>query len=136
MKSALLLVLLLALGACARPDPQAKAREKALEARVAKLESQLAAVQTALQRVQAQAAGQSGNSQQVAARAAAQFCATQLASSLEEYRQDNARFPAMKAVSLPRACDGFRVAWSQLDKAHYRFGVSGPSGSELAGETR
>jgi hypothetical protein len=136
MKAALLLVPLLALSACARPDPQAEARTKALEARVAQLESKLAALQAAVQRVQAQSAGSSGDAQQVAARAAAQYCATQLASGLEEYRQDNARFPAMPAVSLPKACDGFRVAWSRLDKAHYRFGVSGPNGPELAGETR
>lgn len=135
-RSVLPLIVPLLLGSCARPDAQAVARQQALEARVARLESQLADVQAAVRRAQAQSVHQAGDAQQLAARAAAQYCATQLASSLEAYRQDNARFPAMSAVVLPSACAGFRVAWTQLDKAHYRFGVGGPGGTELAGEKR
>ena len=74
--------------------------------------------------------------QQATARAAAQYCATQLASSLEEFRQDNARYPGMSALTLPSACQGFRVAWTALDKAHYHFQVSGQTGSVLASEVR
>lgn len=136
LKSVLPLFLLLPLTACSRPDISAEqaARMQALEARITTLETQVSALK------KAQAArplgAQADTSQQATARAAAQYCATQLASALEEYRQDNARYPAVSAVTLPSACQGFRVAWTGLEKAHYRFQVSGQSGGVLTSEVR
>ena len=136
MKSVLLLSLLLMLTACSRPDASAEqaARMQALDARITTLEAQVAALK------RAQAArpldAQVGNPQQATARAAALYCAGLLASSLEEYRQDNARYPGMNAVVLPSACQGFRVAWTRLEKGHYRFQVSGQAGGVLASEQR
>ena len=136
MKSVLPLLLLFMLTACSRPDASAEqaARMRALEARITALEAQV----STLKRVQAARLpdAQADNSQQATARAAAQYCATQLASALEEYRQDNARYPAGSAVTLPSACQGFRVAWTGLEKAHYRFQVSGQSGGVLTSEVR
>lgn len=132
-KSGVLLGLLLVLSACSRPND---ARVQALETRVATLEAQV----QAMQKAQAAQIGRAGSaeesSQQATARAAAQYCATQLASSLEEFRQDNARYPGMSALTLPSACQGFRVAWTALDKAHYHFQVSGQTGGVLASEVR
>ena len=136
MKPVAPLFLLLTLTACSRPEVSAEqaARMQALEARITTLETQVSALK------EAQAArpldAQAGTSQQATARAAALYCAGLLASSLEEYRQDNARYPGMNAVALPSACQGFRVAWTQLEKAHYRFQVSGQSGGVLASEQR
>ena len=135
MKVALPLALVFALTACSRPDASADqaTRMQALEARIATLEAQLAA----LKRSQAAPpVPQEGDPQQATARAAALYCAGLLASSLEEYRQDNARYPGMNAVVLPSACQGFRVAWTQLGKAHYRFQVNGQAGGVLASEQR
>ncbi|WP_424952207.1 hypothetical protein [Deinococcus sp.] len=132
LRSVLPMVLILNLAACSRPDD---ARVQQLEARVTSLEAQIGAMRKAAE--QARVAGAPGSdSQQATARAAAQYCATQLASSLEEYRQDNARYPAMSAVALPSACQGFRVAWERLEKAHYQFSVSGQAGAVLASEVR
>ncbi len=128
MKSALLLVPLLFLNACSRPDDS---RVQQLEGRVARLEAQVAR----LQQVRASEPADA-TPQQATARAAAQYCATLLASSLEEYRQDNARYPAVSGVTLPSACQDFRVAWVRLEAAHYRFQVSGQAGGVLASETR
>ena len=136
MKAALTLALVFALTACSRPDTSAEqaARMQALEARITTLETQVSALK------KAQAARpvgvQADTSQQATARAAALYCAGLLASNLEEYRQDNARYPGMNAVALPSACQGFRVAWTQLEKSHYRFQVSGQSGGVLASEQR
>ena len=136
MKSVLPLLLLFMLTACSRPDASAEqaARMRALEARITALEAQV----SALKRVQAARLpdAQADNSQQATARAAALYCAGLLASSLEEYRQDNARYPGMNAVALPSACQGFRVAWTRLEKGHYRFQVSGQTGGVLASEQR
>ncbi len=136
MKSVLPLILLFMLTACSRPEVSAGqvARMQALEARISALEAQV----SALKRAQANSVSsvQAGTSQQATARAAALYCAGLLASSLEEYRQDNARYPGMNAVALPGACQGFRVAWTRLEKAHYRFQVSGQTGGVLASEQR
>jgi len=132
-KPGALLGLLLVLGACSRPDA---AREQALETRVATLEAQMQAMQKAQTARSDRSSSAEDSSQQATARAAAQYCATQLASSLEEFRQDNARYPGMSALTLPSACQGFRVAWTALDKAHYHFQVSGQTGSVLASEVR
>lgn len=125
--------LLFVLSACSRPDD---ARERALETRVATLEAQVQAMQKAQATRSTRAGSTDDSPQQATARAAAQYCATQLASSLEEFRQDNARYPGMSALTLPSACQGFRVAWTALDKAHYHFQVSGQTGSVLASEVR
>lgn len=135
MKAALILALVFALTACSRPEASAEqtARMQALEARISTLETQLAA----LKRSQAAPPhSQSDDPQQATARAAALYCAGLLASSLEEYRQDNARYPGMNAVALPSACQGFRVAWTRLEEAHYRFQVNGQAGGVLASEQR
>jgi hypothetical protein len=132
----LALALLLGLTACSRPntassDPATTERLQKLEARISVLEAQVKAVQGAQS-----GAGVDAGAQQATARAAAQYCATQLASALEEYRQDNGGYPQIRAVTLPSACQGFRVAWSGLEKTHYRFQVSGQAGGVLASETR
>ena len=134
MRSVLPLLVLFTLTACSRPDTSAEqaARTRALEARITALEAQV----SALKRATSVAGTQAGTSQQATARAAALYCAGLLASDLEEYRQDNARYPGMNAVALPSACQGFRVAWTRLEKAHYRFQVSGQSGGVLASEQR
>ncbi|MGY2893412.1 hypothetical protein [Deinococcus sp. UYEF24] len=137
MKSALpklALALSLLLTACSRPETVHAATTEdvqKLEARVSALEAQVKAMQQA-RPGEATDAG----AQQATARAAAQYCATQLASALEEYRQDNARYPAAQAVTLPSACQGFRVAWTGLEKTHYKFQVSGQTGAVLASEVR
>ena len=133
MKWSVSLLLFFALTSCARPTSDDRVQR--LETRVAKLESQVARLQQAS--VQAGAGAVPNTDPQLATdRAAAQYCATQLASSLEEYRQDNARYPAMSGVVVPRACQGYRVAWSRLEAGHYRFEVNGQGGRELASETR
>ena len=139
-KSVLPLALLLMLTACTRPDParsdtSATERFQQLEARISVLEGQVVSLKKAAQQALPGGASDAG-AQQVTARAAAQYCATQLASALEEYRQDNRRYPAVRAVTLPSACQGFRVAWTGLEKTHYRFQVSGQAGGVLASETR
>ena len=137
MKSALpklALVLSLLLTACSRPETVHSATTgdvQKLEARLVVLEAQVKAMHQA-RPGDAPDAG----SQQATARAAAQYCATQLASVLEEYRQDNGRYPAAQAMTLPSACQGFRVAWTELVKTHYRFQVSGQAGGVLASEAR
>ncbi|GGJ65770.1 hypothetical protein [Deinococcus aquiradiocola] len=128
MKFACLVLLLSVLTACSRPDAES-ARVQALEGRVARLEAQVAALRQA-------GAARPDDAQSATAGAAAQYCATQLASAMEEYRQSNDRYPGMSGVSLPSACEGFRVAWPRLDGAHYRFEVSGESGKVLASEAR
>lgn len=126
-------LLLLALTSCARPTSDDRIQH--LEARVAKLEAQVAILRQSA--VQPGSGGTvNADSQLATDRAAAQYCATQLASSLEEYRQDNARYPAMSGVVVPRACQGYRVAWTRLEAGHYRFQVNGQGGRELASETR
>ncbi len=136
MKSVLPLLLLFTLTACSRLDTSAEqaARTRALEARITALEAQVSVLK------KAQAArlpdAQAETSRQATARAAALYCAGLLASGLEEYRQDNARYPGMNAVALPSACQGFRVAWTRLEKGHYRFQVSGQAGDVLATEQR
>ncbi len=133
MKWSVSLLLFFALTSCARPTSDDRVQR--LETRVAKLEAQVARLQQAS--VQARAGAVPNTDPQLATdRAAAQYCATQLASSLEEYRQDNARYPAMSGVVVPRACQGYRVAWSRLEAGHYRFEVNGQGGRELASETR
>ena len=128
----LALVLPLLLTACSRPDAAATTEDvQKLEARVSALEAQVKAMRQARPGETPDA-----GSQQATARAAAQYCATQLASALEEYRQDNGRYPAAQAVAVPSACQGFRVAWKDLQKVHYRFQVSGQTGAVLASETR
>ncbi|WP_407570486.1 hypothetical protein [Deinococcus altitudinis] len=134
MKSAfpkLALVLSLLLTACSRPDGATTEDVHKLAARVSALEAQV----TSMRQAQSSVATDAG-AQQATARAAAQYCATQLASALEEYRQDNGRYPAVKAVTLPSPCQGFRVAWTNLEQTHYRFQVSGQTGAVLASEVR
>ena len=134
----LALVLPLLLTACSRPDAAGPntaspsiADVQQLTARVSALEAEVKVMR------QAQSGGGAdAGAQQATARAAAQYCANQLASALEEYRQDNARYPAARAVTLPSACQGFRVAWTGLGKTHYRFQVSGQTGAVLASEVR
>ncbi len=131
--SAPLLALLLALTSC--NSPTSEDRVAKLEARMVRLEAQVARL-----RQSATQAGTGGtldsDSQLATDRAAAQYCATQLASTLEEYRQDNSRYPAMSGVVVPRACQGYRVDWTRLEAGHYRFQVNGQGGRELASETR
>ena len=128
-----LLPLFLTLISCARPASDDRIQQ--LDARVAKLEAQVASLRQSA--VPPGSGGTVNADPQLATdRAAAQYCATQLASSLEEYRQDNARYPAMNGVVVPRACQGYRVAWTRLEAGHYRFEVNGQGGRELASETR
>ena len=130
------LALSLLLTACSHPNTASTAtteQVQKLEARISVLEAQVVTMQKAAQQARS---GADAGSQQATARAAAQYCATQLASALEEYRQDNGRYPAAQAVTLPSACQGFRVAWTGLEKTHYRFRVSGQAGGMLASEER
>ncbi|MFC4454958.1 hypothetical protein [Deinococcus sonorensis] len=123
--SRVLLLFPLLLTACTdRPS----AREQQLEQRVARLEAQVRQLQ--------QQAAAPGSAQRVTTLAAAQYCASELARELEAYNQDNGRYPAAPAVTLPNACADFQVQWKTLQAGTYRFSVSGSDGRELATEQR
>ena len=119
-----LLCLFPVLTAC--QDGQVRAHNAELNRRVAALEAQVQALETAQARADVPAPSE--------AQLSAQNCANDLTRALETYRENSIdrRYPAPAQLEVPVTCGAQRINWVSLSARSYVFTIGDPAGRPLA----